>query len=67
MNSFVRELKEHCTIGDPGNEEFWDYVKEKGGRGLSLISRSEAHGNSEVTDIQARRVSLKIKPACYGR
>ena len=38
---FLRNLREACMNGKPGNVEFWSRVKDEG-RALSLISDKEA-------------------------
>lgn len=53
-NQFVRDLKDDCH-GEPGNTQFWGEVSQQG-RGLSLISESEAEklgGQSDVSDTVA--------------
>ena len=57
LSSFLLSLKDKC-LSKPGNLEFWSDVK-KIGRGLSLISKTEAKklgGLSRITDDEAEEV-----------
>lgn len=60
-NQFVRDLKDDCH-GEPGNTQFWGEVSQQG-RGLSLISESEAEklgGQSDVSDTVADKVRIFV-------
>ena len=56
--SFLRNLREACMSGKPGNVEFWSRVKDEG-RAFSLISDKEAGvrgGTSDATKPEAAEV-----------
>ena len=55
--SFLTNLKQKCH-GEPGNTQFWPHV-QKQGRGMSLISDTEAAkhgGKSTVSERKAEKV-----------
>ncbi|KAH9949516.1 SPOC domain-like protein [Amylocystis lapponica] len=54
-NVFLRDLRKSCLDKQPGNQAFWEQVKESG-RDLSLISKFEAArlgGKSNISESQA--------------
>ncbi|KAH9836702.1 SPOC like C-terminal domain-containing protein [Rhodofomes roseus] len=54
-NAFLRNLREACLDGKPGNIEFWSRVKDES-RMMSLISTTEANelgGKSDVSEPEA--------------
>ena len=58
---FLRNLREACMKGKPGNVEFWSRVKDEG-RAFSLISDKEAGvrgGTSDATEPEAAEVRIQ--------